>query len=184
MDNKQIDDILREQTPRLRSFVRRRVSNRDDADDIVQDTLYQFLQALRVLDNPIAHVASWLYTVAHNLIVNHGKRHRETLFSEYASPDDVTIMTDLSEILIADDGDRPDIQMLRRLVWDELDAALASLPSEQREAIVLTEIHGMSVREAAEATGVPLGTFLSRKHYAVTSIRKRLQTLYCEVTTQ
>lgn len=172
MANENLDDIIRENTPRLRSFVRSRVSNRDDADDIVQDTFYQFLHTISIMDNPIGQVTSWLYRVAHNLIINHDKKQHEDSFME-----------DLSEVMMASDDDEPEMQMLRTMVWDELHKALAELPKEQREAVEMTEIRGLSIREAAEQMGVTQGTFLSRKHYAVKHIRQRLGDLYKELIT-
>lgn len=175
MENKSIDNIIKDNVPKLHSYVRGRVSNKDDAEDIVQDAIYQFLRTISVLDNPIAHVSSWLYTVAHNLIINHGKKHHEESENSF--------MSDISEIMMTGDNDNPDIQMLRSMVWEELDKALAELPAEQREAVVMTEIDGLSVREAAKKMGVSQNTFLSRKHYAVKHIRKRLRNLYNELTT-
>lgn len=182
MENNNIDDIVRDNVPKLHSYVRRHVSNRDDAEDIVQDTLYQFLRTIRVLENPISHVSSWLYTVAHNLIVNHGKKHSTIAEAELTATDSVeTFMHDISEIMIADDGDCPEFSMLRAMVWDELDKALAELPQEQRDAVIMTEIEGMNVHDAALQMGVPQNTFLSRKHYAILHIRKRLHNLYQEL---
>lgn len=180
MGNKNLDDIVKENVPKLHSFVRGRVRNRDEAEDIVQDTIYQFLRTIRALDNPISHVSGWLYTVAHNLIINHGKKHREQAFQPPQSDDD-DFMYDLSEIMKSDDGDSPDMQFLRSMVWEELNRALSELPQEQREAIVMTEINGLSVKEAAEKMSVSQNTFLSRKHYAVTYIRKKLYHLYIEL---
>lgn len=181
MDNNEIDDIIRENSSWLRSFVRGRVGNSDDADDIVQDTLYQLVRTLNALDNPIAHVSSWLYTVAHNLIINHGRRRREVTGVPDSESEERGFMNDLSEIMMADDDDNPDFRLLRKMVWEELDRALAELPPEQREAIVLTELQGLTVKEAAQHTGVGLSTFLSRKHYAVLHVRKRLFSLYQEL---
>lgn len=182
MENKELDDIIKQQTPRLRSFVRGRVSNREDAEDIVQDTLYQLVRSIRLLENPIGQVTSWLYTVAHNLIVNHDKKLREEPWPETSSTDDDNYLGDLSEIMITDDGDSPDIKLLREMVWQELDKAMDELPTEQRQAIILTEVDGLSVKEAAERMGVTVGTFLSRKHYGVMHIRKRLKVLYQELS--
>lgn len=176
MENKQLDDIVREEVPRLHSYVRGRVRNHADADDIVQDTLYQFLRTISALDNPILHVSSWLYTVAHNLIINHAKKHREK-----SAADAADFMHDITEILVAEDSERPDMRMLRSMVWEELHKAMDELPKEQRDALVLTEIEGMTVRAAADRVGVPQNTFLSRKHYAVKHIRKRLKSLYNEL---
>ncbi len=188
MENKELDDIVKDHVPRLHSFVRGRVSNRDDVEDIVQDTVYQFLRTISALENPISHVSSWLYTVAHNLIINHGKKHREASMSEHSShvgrefpSRQDTFMQDISEIMMADDGDNPDIRMLRSMVWDDFDKALAELPEEQRLTVVMTEIQGLSVKDAAQQMGVTQNTFLSRKHYAIKHIRKRLHSLYLEL---
>lgn len=181
MTNSNLEDIIKDYTPRLRSYVRSRVNNRDDADDIVQDTIYQFLRAISIVDNPVGKITSWLYTVAHNLIINHGKKRREDEMPHIGKADDEPFMSDLSEIMIASDDDSPDILMLRDMVWEELDKALAELPEAQRQALEMTEIKGLSVKEAASQMGVTQGTFLSRKHYAVMHIRKRLQGLYEEL---
>lgn len=180
MDNNKIDDIVRDNVPKLHSYVRKRVTNKDDADDIVQDTLYQFLRTISVLDNPISHVSAWLYTVAHNLIINHGKKHSTIAEADLSIDSDNSFMHDISEIMIAND-DNPEFSMLRAMVWDELDKALAELPQEQRAAVVMTEIEGLSVHDAAMQMGVAQNTFLSRKHYAVKHIRKRLYDLYQEL---
>ena len=183
MANNSLDDIIRENTPRLRSFVRSKVDNRDDADDIVQDTLYQLLRSFSIMDNPIGQVTSWLYTVAHNLVINHGKKHREVEMPKRRISDEGEgFMADLSEIMVASDKDSPEVCMLRNMVWEELDKAMAELPAEQRTAVEMTEIRGLSTKDAAEEMGVTVGTFLSRKHYAVVHIRKRLKTLYEELT--
>lgn len=167
MASSELDDIIKDKTLLLQWFVKSKVSNRDDADDIVQDTLYQFLRTISIMENPIAHVTSWLYTVAHNLIVNHGKKHRE--------------VAELSEIMIASDNDNPEMLMLRNMVWEELEKAMADLPKEQREAIEMTEVEGLSTKDAAQKMGVSVNTFLSRKHYGMMSIRKRLNFLYEEL---
>lgn len=183
MAKNKLDDIIAEQTPRLKSFVRSRVSNPEDAEDIVQDTFYQFVRTINLLDNPIGQVTSWLYTVARNLVINHGKKHREAEMPQRRyQNDDADIMGDFSEIMIAPETEGPEIQMLRNMVWEELDKAMAELPDEQRAAIEMTEIQGMTVREAAQQMGVSQGTFLSRKHYAVVHIRKRMQKLYEEIS--
>lgn len=178
-----IDNIFKENVPRLRSFVMSRLGNRDDADDIVQDTFYQFLRSISIMDNPIGQVTSWLYTVAHNLVINHNKKHREVQFPQHRYSHDESFMDELSEIMVASDDDNPEIQMLRNMVWEELDKALAELPAEQREAITMTEVQGLSVKEAASAMQIPIGTFLSRKHYATLHIRKRLKNLYEDLIT-
>ncbi len=181
VQGKELDDLIKLHTRRLRAFVNRRVSNREDAEDIVQDTLLQLLRSLRILENPIGQVTSWLYTVAHNLIVNHDKKKREAeLPPLQADADDDSFMGDLSEIMASDD-DGPEMQLLRSMVWKELHKAMAELPAEQRQAIELTEVKGLSTAEAAARMQVSQGTFLSRKRYATLHIRKRLHTLYQEL---
>lgn len=181
MTDKELDDLIRLHSTKLRAFVNGRVKGREDAEDIVQDTLLQLVQSLRMLENPIGHVASWLYTVAHHLIVNHGKKkHEEEMPTVSVDGDDEKFMFDLSEIM-ASDGDSPDMQMLRSMIWKELDKALAELPPEQRQALELTEVEGLSSADAASRMQVPQATLLSRKHYAVLHIRKRLRTLYYEL---
>lgn len=183
MANSNLDDIIKENTPRLRSYVSRRISNRDDADDIVQDTFYQLVRTISIMDNPMGKVTSWLYTVAHNLIINHSKKHREEEMPTflYEENDEDGFLKDLSEIMIASDSEEPDMLMLRGMVWEELNKALSELPKEQREAVEMTEIKGMTAKEAAELMGVTVNTFLSRKHYAVLHIRRRLKILYEEL---
>ena len=182
-EGKELDDLIRLHTRRLRAFVGRRVSNREDAEDIVQDTLLQLMRSLRILENPIGQVTSWLYTVAHNLIVNNErKKHESEMPTIRTTSDDDDFMGDLSEIM-ASEQDDPEMQLLRSMVWQELEKALSELPTEQRRAIELTEVEGLSSTEAAQRMQVSLGTFLSRKHYAILHIRKRLQTLYKELIT-
>lgn len=180
MAKSELDKIIHDHEPRLRSFVRSKVDNCDDADDIVQDTFYQLVRTIRVLNNPVGHVASWLYTVAHNLIINHGRKHRPTLPQSIATNEDDVIINELTELMASDD-DTPDIVMLRSMVWQQLDKALSELPEEQRKAWVLTEQEGLSAQEAALQTGVTRATLLSRKHYAVLHIRKKMRRLYEEL---
>ena len=180
MARNDLDDIIKQHTPRLRSYVKGRLDNPDDADDIVQDTFYQFLHTINMLNNPVGHVTAWLYKVARNLTINHSKKHREQPMPTHDRED--AFMAELQEIMVADTNDNPDMRMLRDMVWDELYKALDELPKEQREAIELTEIKGLSAKDAARQTGVSTNTFLSRKHYAVLHIRKQLGALYEELT--
>lgn len=160
MRDSELDSIIREYTPRLRQYVKSRVNSSEDAEDIVQDIFYQLMRTMRVLENPVGHVASWLFTVAHNMVINHEKRIRE----------------EVRDVLPTDelDADDPDSQLLRKMLWDELDKALAELPAAQRDAFTLTEIDGLSTEEVAVKMGVPVNTVLSRKHYAVKRIREKL----------
>lgn len=179
--DKELDDLIRQHSHWLRAFVGGRVRNREDAEDIVQDTLLQLVRSLRILENPIGQVTSWLYTVAHNLIVNHDRKMREASLPTFSPDDeDEDYMHALSEVM-ADESDGPEMRLLRQMVWQELDKVMADLPAEQRLALVLTEVEGLSSAEAARRMDVSIGTFLSRKHYAVLQVRKRLASLYEEL---
>ncbi len=173
-----------EYRPRLKSFIRQRVSNADDAEDILQDVLYQFARAAADVLNPIEQVGAWLYRVARNTIINRGKKKREAEMPYYKANDgDDDILRDFSEILFSGEAGSPspETEYLRSLVWEELEKALSELPPEQREVFEKTEMEGFSAKEIAEMTGVGVNTLLSRKHYAVLHLRERLAQLYEEL---
>lgn len=177
-----LEQLIVEYQPQLKSFIRKRVSNKEDAEDILQDVFYQLTKAVENTLNPIEQVAAWLYRVTRNTIINKGKKIKEEELPVYESEDN-TILKDFSEILFSNDNTAPtpETEYIRSLVWDELETALSELPPEQREAFELMEMEGLSAKEVAEATGVSVNTLLSRKHYAVKHLRKRLETLYRDI---
>lgn len=153
----------------LTRLVRRWTKSDADADDVVQDAYLQLLRAIDLAEHPIENASAWLYRTARNLLINRSKKHRELL------PDEgLEVMTRL----LTSDDDSPDTEMLRQMVWEELEAALAELPDEQCAAFVRTELDGLSVKEAARQMGIPVNTLLSRKHYAVKHLRRRLADIY------
>jgi RNA polymerase sigma factor (sigma-70 family) len=178
-----LEKLIAEYQPRLKSFIRRRVANKADAEDILQDVFYQLVKTTNSTMNPIEHVSAWLYRVARNMIINRGIKKREEEMPVYSKDDDDgEILQDISEILFSDaTTPSPETEYLRSLVWTELDAALAELSPEQREIFELTEMEGIPVKEIAETTGVPVNTLLSRKHYAVLHLRKRMKSLYFDI---
>ncbi|GHT39989.1 RNA polymerase subunit sigma-24 [Bacteroidia bacterium] len=181
---KSVAELIVEYQPRLKAFIRKRVDNREDAEDILQDVFYQFIKTTEAALNPIEQVSAWLYRVAKNTIINHGiKKHEEAMPTYQDDESDNEFFKDISEILFSNESTTPtpETEYLRSLVWTELEAALAELSPEQREIFELTELDGLPVKEIAQTTGVAVNTLLSRKHYAVVHLRKRLAGLYEEI---
>ena len=163
---------------RLFDFIRRRVRNEADAEDLLQDVFYQLVTSYNVTE-PIEKLTSWLFTVAKNKIIDWYRKQRLVtvpLDSAYAGP------LTLEEILY-DPHQNPESLYARTVVWTELAEALDDLPEEQRAVFVAHELEGKSFKEIAEATGEPINTLLSRKRYAVLSLREQLQELYDEFFT-
>ena len=175
-----VGQLIVEHRPKLRAFIRKRVANSEDADDILQDVFYQFVKTLENTMNPIELVSAWLYRVARNLIINKEIKKREEALPVYRSEEsDNEILNDISEILFYGKiSSTPETEYLRSLFWVELENALAELPPEQREIFELTELEGLSVKSISQMIGVSVNTLLSRKHYAVKHLRKRLEKLY------
>jgi RNA polymerase sigma factor (sigma-70 family) len=174
-----VADLVKKYYLPLKSFIRKRVSSREDTEDILQDVFYQLIKTVDA--NPIEQVAGWLYRVARNTIINKEKKKREEKLSVYQYDEGGDILNEFSKILFNDDNPTPETEYLRSLVWQELETALAELPSEQREAFELTELDGLPVKEVAKTVGISVNTLLSRKHYAVKHLCKRLETLYHEM---
>lgn len=175
--NETIARAVREERQRLRDFIRRRVNNPDDAEDILQDVFYQLASSYSVTE-PIERITSWLFTVARNKIIDwYRKKKPEALPADL---DDPNLPLNLSEILF-DRSQTPDQLYARSLVWSELADALDDLPEEQRDVFVMHELEGKSFKEIAEITGDPVNTLLSRKRYAVLHLREELQVLYDEM---
>lgn len=159
----------------LRAFIARRVDSVGDVEDILQEVFLRFVQADAA--TPVGQVAAWLFRVARNRIIDHGRKKRETAYPACEQDDETGLVSEITSLL-ADDSDTPEIRYMRSLVWEELDRALDKLPEPQREVFWLTEIEGLSFRELAEDTGIPIATLLSRKHCAVRFLRSELADIY------
>jgi len=182
MSTQDIGQLIVEHRPKLKTFISKQVSNREDAEDILQDVFYQFVKTVENSMNPIEQVSAWLYRVAHNLIINRRIKKREEALPVYQNNESDDVLNDISELLFyTETSPSPETEYLRSLFWIELENALSELPPEQREIFELTEFDGIPVKEISETTGVAVNTLLSRKHYAVKHLRKRLAGLYYDI---
>ena len=180
IDSGQLDHIVREHSPNLRSYIRGKVRNAEDAEDVLQEVFYQ-LARTSAEGGSIERVSSWLYKVARNTILNFWRRQSTLSFSTMFYDDGEMACEELSEALFCEDSSTPESKYLRSLVWHELEQALGELPLPQREVFCLTVFDGVPVKDIAAAAGVPIATLLSRKHYAVKFLRGRLNALYDEL---
>lgn len=167
-----------EERQRLFQFIRKRVKNDADAEDLLQDVLLQ-LSNNDDLVKPIRQVSAWLFTVARNKIIDFYRKKRPVTFSQLAgAPSQADEEAPYLEEIYFDPSDDPAQQLLRQTVWDALEEALEALPPEQREVFVLHELEGKSFKAIAEMTGISVNTLLSRKRYAVMQLREQLQHVY------
>jgi RNA polymerase sigma factor (sigma-70 family) len=171
-----IEQTVRKERGRLLAFIRRRVRTDEDAEDILQDVVYQLLTSYSVTE-PIEKLTAWLFTAARNKIIDWYRKRRPG--ASLSSGTEGSGPLNLEEILF-DPDQNPDEVFSRSLVWTELAAALDELPSEQRDVFIKHELDGRSFKEISDETGVGMNTLLSRKRYAVLFLRERLLDLYEE----
>jgi RNA polymerase sigma factor (sigma-70 family) len=180
MPKKSVAEIFKSYQRRLLNFIQSRVNQIEDAEDILQDVFYQF-NRVDSLVNPIENISAWLYRAARNKIIDLRKKKKdEPLPASYDEDEDEYIIDEIADIIYGKE-ETPETETLRSLVFEEIQTALADLPKEQREVFEMTEFLGFSVKETAEKTNTPVNTILSRKHYAVKYLRKRLEELYIDV---
>jgi len=178
--DRQISEIVAKEQSRLRNFIRRRVPDPSDVEDIVQDVFYKLVEANRLL-MPIDHVTGWLFRVARNRITDLFRKKKPGLFSDAALEDEDGELLQIEDLLPSPDAG-PEALYVRNVLLDELELALDELPGEQREVFIAHELEGRSFKEIAAETGVSVNTLLSRKRYAVLHLRERLQSIYDEFT--
>jgi RNA polymerase sigma factor (sigma-70 family) len=167
--DQRIADVVKREQSRLRSFIRRRVPDPRDAEDILQDVFYELVEANRLL-MPIDHVTGWLFRVARNRIIDLFRRNRPESINETV------------EDLLPSPDAGPEARYARQVLLEELESAIGELPAAQREVFIAHELEGRSFKEMSAETGVSVNTLLSRKRYAVLHLRERLRTIHDEFT--
>jgi RNA polymerase sigma factor (sigma-70 family) len=174
-----ISEVVRREQSRLRNFIRRRVPDPRDAEDILQDVFYELVEANRLL-MPIEHVSGWLFRVARNRITDLFRKKRPESLSETTVGDEDDELLPWEDLLPSPDAG-PEALYARRVLLEALELAVDELPDEQREVFVGHEMDGRSFKQMAAETGVSVNTLLSRKRYAVRHLRERLQHVYDEL---
>jgi RNA polymerase sigma factor (sigma-70 family) len=176
--DRHISEVVAEQRSRLRNFIRRRVPDPADAEDIVQEVFYELVEANRLL-MPIEHVTGWLYRVARNRITDLFRKKKPEPFSDAAVEGEDGELLRIEDLLPSPDAG-PEALYFGNVLLDELEFAIGELPDEQREVFVAHELEGRSFKELSAETGVSVNTLLSRKRYAILRLRERLQSVYDE----
>jgi RNA polymerase sigma factor (sigma-70 family) len=173
-----ISEAIARDEPRLRNFIRRRVADRAEAEDILQDVFYRLVEANRLL-MPIEHMTNWLFQVARNRITDFFRKKRPELFSEATVADEDGELLPIEDLLPSQDAG-PEAIYLRNVLLEELELGLDELPDKQREVFIAHEIEGRSFKELSEESGTSINTLLARKRYAVLHLRERLREIYDE----
>ena len=186
--DQRISEVVQQEQSRLRNFIRRRVPDPADVEDILQDVFYKLVEANRLL-MPIDHVTGWLFRVARNRIIDLFRKKKPVTFSDVAgstqvnnlryTADEESDLLRIEDLLPSPDAG-PEALYFRSVLLDELELALDELPEDQREVFVAHELEGRSFKELSAASGVNVNTLLSRKRYAVLHLRERLQSIYDE----
>ena len=176
--DQRISQVVKREQSRLRNFIRRRVPDPRDAEDILQDVFYELVEANRLL-MPIDHVTGWLFRVARNRITDLFRRKEPEISLDAAVAEENDEMLRLGDLLPSPDAG-PEASFARNVLLGELELAVGQLPAEQRKVFVAHELEGRSFKEIAAETGVNLNTLLSRKRQAVLHLRARLRSVHDE----
>ena len=180
-EDERISEVISREQSRLRQFIRRRVPDPRDAEDILQDVFSELVEANRLL-MPIEHVTGWLFRVARNRITDLFRKKQPEPFGDGATSSEDDERLPIEELLPSPDSG-PDALYARHLLLEELELALEELPKEQREVFVAHELEGRTFKEMAAEIGVSINTLLSRKRYAVLHLRERLQQIHDDLRT-
>lgn len=177
--DQRLSDVFKRERSRLLNFIRRRVPEPSDAEDILQDVFYRLVEANRLL-MPVDHITGWLFRVARNRITDLFRKKTPETFSDLIIEDEGDNPVHFEDLLPSTEAG-PEAIYERGVLLDEFAAALDELPAEQRQVFVAHEIDGRSFKEIAAETGVSVNTLLSRKRYAVLHLRDRLREIYDEL---
>jgi RNA polymerase sigma factor (sigma-70 family) len=175
---KNIASVISRFGKRLLGFIRQRVGNEADAEDILQDVWYQLTTTVDT--EPIEQISGWLFAVARNKIIDRYRKKKPEPLEPMLRDGEDPAATDLTGILL-DDSQNPETANLRALFWKTLQEALDELPEEQRLVFVWNELEDIPFKEISAMTGENVNTLISRKRYAVLFLRERLMTLYHEI---
>lgn len=178
----QIENLFKTDRKKFLGFIRQRVRSQEEAEDILQDVFTNVLAASRNVQKPIENIASWVFTAVRNRIIDSYRKKRAETFSDMQTPSQAEEGIDTFESFLGDYTTTPEIDLLRKTIWESVQDGLSELPEEQREVFVKNEFEGISFREMSEDTGVNINTLLARKRYAVLHLRKRLKNLYASVS--
>jgi RNA polymerase sigma factor (sigma-70 family) len=170
--NRRLTELFESEKRRLQAFIRRRVPEEFDPEDLLQDVFYEMVEAYR-LAKPIAHAGAWMMQVARNRLTDLFRRRRPEAVEDTSRL--------ILEDLLPSPAAGPDAVFARGVLMEEIDAALDELPASQRDVFVGHEIEGRTFADMAAETGLSVNTLLSRKHYAVRHLRRRLQNIYNEI---
>ncbi len=178
----QIENLFKTDRKKFLGFIRQRVRSQEEAEDILQDVFTNVLAASRNVQKPIENIASWVFTAVRNRIIDSYRKKRAETFSDMQTPSQAEDGIDTFESFLGDYTTTPEVDLLRKTIWESVQDGLSELPEEQREVFVKNEFEGVSFREMSEDTGVNINTLLARKRYAVLHLRKRLKNLYTSVS--
>jgi RNA polymerase sigma factor (sigma-70 family) len=178
--DQRISDVVKREQARLRNFIRRRVPDPLDAEDVLQDVFYRLVEANQLL-MPIEHVTGWLFRVARNRITDLFRKKQPQNFSDLAVENEDDEILSFEDLLPSSEAG-PEAVFARRVLLEQMESALGELPREQRDVFMAHEFEGHSFKDLAAETGVSVNTLLARKRYAVLHLRKRLQAVYDEFT--
>jgi RNA polymerase sigma factor (sigma-70 family) len=177
--NRRVEETIEREQSRLRNFIRKRVLDESEAEDILQEVFYELVQTYRLM-KPVEQVGAWLFRVARNRIIDRFRKRRpEAVRGDAPAGEEEEELFPWEELLPSSDAG-PEAAYAREVLMDEIDTALDELPEEQRDVFVAHELEGRSFKELAAETGLSVNTLLSRKHYAVLHLRRRLRAIYDE----